>query len=461
MRPFALAALICLCAVPAAAVPAGKPPADGPPVERRLHFTGLEASSYLFNDWNQFQENYHPNYLGDDDPSTAWVEGAKGAGEGEWVRVKVTPMQGATKVRLRLRNGYQKSDRLFKANARAHGVTVRLLPSKVSVDRELTDASGWQELVVEQPAGALDAVELRIRTVFPGSKYEDLCLSDAQLYVTATTPDNPLYERSHLQKTLEWKKQRLAAAKLFKEASAKSLPIAPQYVTTTTDAAKGPPAPDSDGHLASIRERLRQLSANSDGADVKTQIGRWSALVAGRVPGPEWTPAQVVLKDKREIPRVDGLCTPSLDSCEADPCEEALPLPPSIGWLTTAQLGVFDLKSAPDFIALESGRVPACNSTDTKSFAWVHRLPGSDGKPRVDAILYVRCGLVSSREGSSVGDLVQLFGYDEHGRATLVVDANSASWLRWDEHAGVLAGGRGVAWGQRRDVERASEVAKR
>src|SRR5690242_16085841 len=101
------------------------------PTERRLHSDNIDASSFLWNDWNKFVENYHPNYVADDDPATAWVEGAKGSGAGEWIRIWVTPLDKTTKVRLRVRNGYQKSKDLWKANARAKEVTLRLVPSKV------------------------------------------------------------------------------------------------------------------------------------------------------------------------------------------------------------------------------------------------------------------------------------------------------------------------------------------
>src|SRR5512132_331996 len=101
-------------------------PAAAKPVERRLHSDTVEASSFLWNDWNKFVENYHPNYVADDDPATAWVEGAKGSGAGEWLRIQITPLEKTTKVRLRVRNGYQKSKDLFKANARAKQVTLRL-----------------------------------------------------------------------------------------------------------------------------------------------------------------------------------------------------------------------------------------------------------------------------------------------------------------------------------------------
>ena len=112
----------------------------GPARERRLHVASAEASSYLVNDWNNFQENYLPLYVGDDDPRTAWS--LKTEGIGEWLRVHVTPMEGATQVRMKIRNGYQKSPRLFEANSRAQELTVVLLPSKKTVDVTLTDTFG-------------------------------------------------------------------------------------------------------------------------------------------------------------------------------------------------------------------------------------------------------------------------------------------------------------------------------
>src|SRR5262249_56794062 len=61
--------------------------------------------------------------------------------------------------------------------------------------------------LVEQPAGPLEAVEIRIRSVYAGKKYDDLCLSDVQLYVTAKSADNPAFEKQRLEKVLSWKKR--------------------------------------------------------------------------------------------------------------------------------------------------------------------------------------------------------------------------------------------------------------
>ena len=104
-------------------------------------------------------------------------------------------MEGATKLRMKIRNGYQKTPRLWEANSRAKELTVTLLPSKKTVDVTLEDKSDWQEIAVEQPAGAFEAVELKVKSVYAGKKYDDLCISDVQLFVTATSSDNPAFEK--------------------------------------------------------------------------------------------------------------------------------------------------------------------------------------------------------------------------------------------------------------------------
>src|SRR5687767_9515764 len=75
------------------------------------------ASSFLVSNWNKFTENYHPSYVLDGDPTTAWVEGKDGNGEGEWLRIETTHLKNARQLKLEIRNGYQKSKGLFKANA--------------------------------------------------------------------------------------------------------------------------------------------------------------------------------------------------------------------------------------------------------------------------------------------------------------------------------------------------------
>jgi hypothetical protein len=414
----------------------------GPARERRLHLVSAEASSYLVNDWNRFQENYLPLYVGDDDPHTAWS--LKTEGIGEWIRMHVTPMQEATHVRMKIRNGFQKSERLFAANSRARALTVVLLPSKKTVEVDLTDTFGWQEIAVDQPPGPLDAIELQVKAVYPGKKYDDLCLSDVQLYVTATSSDNPAYEKQHFDKIVTWKKERAAAASLFKTAMGKTLPIAAQY--QVSDLPAPPPGADADdakvvikgcasGDACWIGQNVAR-AIEVGGHDGKhagvlhTAEGLAQAKFAGM------TAVRISAQDKRPIPTVDGLCTPTLDSCEEDPCDRSLPLPMSrqLGYLRADGLALIEQTALPS-VAEAQGLKPAqCHARSETTFAWALRDTTGDGNPgRLRAVLLMVCGVKEGREGSYPAGRSQLLVYGDSGQLELVADSSGAALLDWDQ----------------------------
>ncbi|MDB4979914.1 MAG: hypothetical protein JWM82_666 [Myxococcales bacterium] len=428
-----------MAAMAGAAAPP-KAPAEAAPRERRLHVASAEASSYLVNDWNKFQENYLPLYVGDDDPKTAWT--LKTEGLGEWLRVHVTPMGGATKVRLKVRNGYQKTEKLWAANSRAHGLTVVLLPSKKTVDVDLTDTSGWQELALEQPAGALEAIELRVRSVYAGKKYDDLCLSDVQIFVTATTPDNPAYEKARLDKIAAWKKDRLDAAKLFQSDLGKTMPVAPQYVASGGDLKQdeeGQDLPRSahvngrDCHdsLCYLGNEVAQAAGDAKSSPSR---GRKLARELATLRFAGMTAVRISTRDKRPVPQIDGICLPSLDSCLEDACDDRLPLPAQLGYLdarslvTTEQSG---LPTADDVLAL---KIPACKRQEPTTFAYVSRdANAADGTPGlVRAVLLVTCGLVEGREGMFPHSRPQLLVYGDQGMLDLIADASHGAILEWN-----------------------------
>ena len=429
--------------------------APGTVIERRLHVDHVDSSSFLFNSWNKFQENYHPLYVADDDPTTAWVEGKPGPGVGEWIELKVTPMAGASKVRLKIRNGYQKSATLFSANARVDKARITLLPSKVTQEVTLADAQGWQDVVVEQPAGALSAVRIEVRAVHAGRKYEDLCISDVQLFVTATSPDNPAFEKARFQKVQAWKAERLAAAKMFQSATAKSLPVAPQYTLTTDGEGADTKCAWSD-QLCKIKDGLLRL-----GADTQAQAQGWSAVARkvaatladkpAAVPGAGWRAVQVVVEDKRPMPRVDGLCTPILDSCSFNACanEVELPMFAELGWLSARQLAVFDKKDAASFADVLAAKPRECTRRDVGAVhAWARRgAPGADGRESLEALLVVRCGATESREGLQPQAMAQLLVYDSDGRLNLTASQYNAAGFAWQVRgdSATLGSGRRIA----------------
>lgn len=436
IRSAGLLVVLALSGTVAAAPPSPAAPAKPrPPKERRLHVASAEASSYLINDWNKFQENYLPLYVGDDDPRTAWS--LKTEGIGEWLRVHVTSMEGATKLRMKIRNGYQKTPRLWEANSRAKELTITLLPSKKTVDVTLEDKSDWQEIAVEQPAGAFEAVELKVKSVYAGKKYDDLCISDVQLFVTATSSDNPAFEKQRLEKIATWKKERVAAAKMFKTRLGQSLPIAPQYVAAPRGTTEAEPKSTCKGNDAACW--MSYTVARAVHADAKAKHGAALATAAEltRTTFGTMTAVRVSSRDKRPVPTVDGLCTPNIDSCQEDPCESALPLPISgqLGYLDAEALALVEQTGLPSFADTVALKPPQCHREQQTTFAWALRDAANSpdgGVAPLRALLLVVCGLADGREGPFPNSREQLLVYGGDGRLEVVADSNDTAVLEWD-----------------------------
>lgn len=184
-----------------------------------LRQTEVQASSFLQSNWNKYSENYHPNYVADDNPNTAWVEGVSGNGEGESIVLPTHTIKQARAVRLRIRNGYQKSEGLLKANAAPKDVRIAVLfanqevaHTSVSLERKM----GWQEVVVPLPEGkGLSAVSLRVDSVHPGSKYKDTCISDIVVEADTDVPYRPAIEAARLHRLLAWTQERKQTAAYF------------------------------------------------------------------------------------------------------------------------------------------------------------------------------------------------------------------------------------------------------
>jgi hypothetical protein len=437
-------------------VAAASPALAAEPVERRLYPAAVEASSFLWNDFNKFQENYHPNYLVDGDPKTAWVEGAKGAGAGEWVRLKLTPLEGATQVRLKLRNGYQKSPGLFRANARAKTVTVKVLPGGAAKQVALKDAEGWQDVTVAVPAQKVEAVELRVDEVYPGTKYEDLCLSDAQVFVTATTRDNPAFEKAKLDQIKKWKAERVAAAKAFKGEAAKSMPVAAQYKSETIDARPEGEwdvwAACEDGYARCLVEKGLERARARASARFHGALDRAIAAAKGEFAG--FVPVQLAGSDKRTIPAVDGLCAAEIWwGLEGPYCSEGVwgaPMDGRLSLFRADTLGTLEVKDAPKPVQAMGADIPACKREQASTLAWARSEADASGKQTVRELLVVRCGLVESRDGMNPVAETQLLVYGDDGRLALTAGrayVTTYAWRDADGRASVAGGESLYAWG--------------
>lgn len=408
------------------------------PVERRLHSDAFEASSFLWNDWNRFQENYHPNYVGDDDPKTGWVEGVEGSGAGQWLRIAVTPLEQTSKVRLRIRNGYQKSGALFKANARVKELAVRLSPGGKEQKVTLADKQGWQEVVIEQAPGLLRELELRVGSVYEGSKYEDLVISDVQVFATSRNRDNPAFEKSKRQSLLDWRKARLAAAKLFKSGGGNALPLYSSYRATRgtiPEAASDLPRGDMAGLITAA-------AADPGFAEWKESLAAAAVMAADL---DSLVPAQISPMDSATLPSVDGFETLDLGSAAEGYVNEGamrLPLLGHVSAFSASKLRVLDQKgrSYSEYGEHAWGK-------DCRDATWVKRVKASEatGPDRVAGLLVARCGETEGREGPYIARADQLMVFGKDGRLALVVGNGYLDAYRW-EAGGKIAGGRALVW---------------
>ncbi len=197
---------------------------------QQLHAEQASASSFLKSNWNKYEENYHPSYVLDDDPKTAWVEGAEGDGIGESLTIPLSNLASARAVRVVIFNGYQKSQGLLTANAAPKQLTVTVRGGgeretgrkQLTLERKL----GPQSFEIPVTGGVMDVV-LTIDSVHAGSKYKDTCISDVQVFVDSQVPYNAAVEKGKREAMLAWKKERLAAAKYFA-----SLPKSYPYAAT-------------------------------------------------------------------------------------------------------------------------------------------------------------------------------------------------------------------------------------
>lgn len=118
---------------------------------------------------------YRPGNLegGAENLARAWCEGAYGPGKGEWFEFQTRP--GTTIRKMVIFNGYQKSKKAFRENGRARDLTIET-DSGLQLFVRLGDYMGAQPINLYD-WHQVKKIRLTITDVYPGSKYQDLCMS--------------------------------------------------------------------------------------------------------------------------------------------------------------------------------------------------------------------------------------------------------------------------------------------
>jgi len=125
----------------------------------------------------QYGFTYNPINLTDGRLDTAWVEGKPGDGIGEWI--VVVPSAGKRVLGFEILNGYHKNKDLFLKNGRVKELEV-ILPTGHRQTITLADQAGPQRIMFPR-AASVEWVQLRIRSVYLGTKYQDTAITELHL----------------------------------------------------------------------------------------------------------------------------------------------------------------------------------------------------------------------------------------------------------------------------------------
>ena len=142
------------------------------------HLTGgtLSVSSQLTGKSGTV---YGAAFLNDGDTSTPWEEGVEGDGIGE--QITYEPESGTKLQVIRIYPGNGRSDKAFQENNRPKAITLEIDGKKQTLNFD--DAGHFYTFSSKKPVTAKQ-VKLIIDSVYPGSKWQDTCISEVEFYGT-------------------------------------------------------------------------------------------------------------------------------------------------------------------------------------------------------------------------------------------------------------------------------------
>ena len=134
----------------------------------------------------QGSKNYKASNIFDRDPETAWVEGVKGHGIGQWIEFKNVCVRqdgywcGVGSISIL--NGYAKSDKAWRENGRVKRLKV-YCNGKPKYILELQNSRSLQSFKVKGLFSKGSTIKFEILDVYPGTKYQDTAISEIDFNV--------------------------------------------------------------------------------------------------------------------------------------------------------------------------------------------------------------------------------------------------------------------------------------
>jgi hypothetical protein len=126
------------------------------------------------------KKRYLPTYVTDDNYSTSWVEGKKGDGIGEWIKLESNELKEVFEICIA--NGYQETDRLYLANNRLKKIKIEFSDGS-SMIKEIPDYNNSRSNVISLGKSTkTNFIKITILDVYKGTKYSDTCISEIKTY---------------------------------------------------------------------------------------------------------------------------------------------------------------------------------------------------------------------------------------------------------------------------------------
>jgi len=138
--------------------------------------------------------NYSADNLLDGDLDTAWVEGAVGYGEGEWLEIEFKSWYNRG---IGIINGYTKTQETYYKNSRIKKLKIELFQEDGRIIQQIKDLPDRDYRTLNKSAfwsfvdkldydssAALHTTKIRltIMEVYPGTDYQDTCISEVFFY---------------------------------------------------------------------------------------------------------------------------------------------------------------------------------------------------------------------------------------------------------------------------------------
>ena len=147
--------------------------------EIRLHPQSVSSSSFLFKNVNNI---FPPGRIVDGDPTTSFVEGIPGNGEGSVLKFFFEEVVWIRKIRIA--NGFGENPNYFLKNGRLKSVKLDFYRGNYLIghrESELEDTHDYQEISLVWPA-MCDSVVLEVQNVFEGTSFKDTAVSEIEFY---------------------------------------------------------------------------------------------------------------------------------------------------------------------------------------------------------------------------------------------------------------------------------------